>query len=60
MTTVKPQSDNLRSAVKWISEMRQTKNPPEDRKLLEAACLKFNLTPRDAEYLERHMAGKEE
>ena len=60
MTTVKPQSDNLRSAVKWISEMRQSKTPPSDRTLLQDACLKFNLAPVDAEYLARHMSGKGE
>ena len=51
--TVMPQGEDLRKAVKWISEMRQTEPETEDRKLVEQACLKFNLSPRDAEYLGR-------
>jgi len=58
MTTVKPQSDNIRAAVRFISEMRQSAAPPPDRKLLQEACLKFNLTPLDAEYLDRYMKGR--
>ena len=44
-----PQGEDVRRAVKWISEIR--KDDPE--KLVEEACLKFNLSPMDAEYLAR-------
>jgi hypothetical protein len=51
MTTIQPQGEEIRKAVKWISEMRQ--DEPETRldKLIEAACLKFNLSPKEEEYL---------
>jgi hypothetical protein len=52
MATVQPQGENLRKAVKWISEERKygtgEKKPSA---LVEEACLKFNLSPKDAEYL---------
>ncbi|HDI60904.1 MAG TPA: hypothetical protein ENF48_11230 [Desulfobacteraceae bacterium] len=60
MTTVMPKGDALRQAVKWISEMRQSKNPASERKLIEEACLKFNLTPKDADYLARFLRGEVE
>ena len=60
MTTVMPKGDALRQAVKWISEMRQSKDPVPERKLIEDACLKFNLTPKDADYLAGFLRGKVE
>lgn len=60
MTTVMPKGDALRQAVKWISEMRLEKSPPADGKLIDEACLKFNLTPKDAEYLARFVRGEAE
>ena len=60
MTTVMPKGDALRQAVKWISELRREKEPPSDRKLIEEACLKFNLTPKDADYLGRFLRGEVE
>jgi hypothetical protein len=60
MTTVMPKGDALRQAVKWISEIRKENNPPGDRKLIDEACLKFNLTPKDADYLARFIKGEVE
>jgi hypothetical protein len=53
MTTVQPEGEDLRKAVKWISEMRETQPTMERAKLLEEACIKFNLSPLEAEYLTR-------
>jgi hypothetical protein len=51
MTTVQPEGEDIRKAFKWISE--ESKYNPEAKlsKLIEEACLKFNLSPMDAEYL---------
>ena len=51
MTTIQPKGENLRKAVKWISEERQFGPDKKPFKLIEEACLKFNLSPVDAEYL---------
>jgi hypothetical protein len=51
--TIIPQGQDIRRAVKWISDMRQTDPQADPGKLVEQACLKFNLSPMDAEYLGR-------
>ena len=51
MTTVQPQGEDLRKAVKWISEERRYDPGQKLSKLIEKACLKFDLSPMDAEYL---------
>ena len=51
MTTIQSEGENLRKAVKWISDERQYGPAKKDSKLIEEACFKFNLSPADAEYL---------
>lgn len=51
MTTVQPQGEDLRKAVKWISEEHKENPKRNYRSIIEEACLKFNLSPKDAEYL---------
>jgi hypothetical protein len=49
-----PEGENLRRAIQWISEQRQ-----HDAKLLEAASIKFDLTPLEEEFLLRHFQKSE-
>jgi hypothetical protein len=51
MTTIQPEGEDLRKAVKWISEERKYNPDAIPSKLIEEACLKFDLSPMDAEYL---------
>ncbi len=51
MTTVQPEGENLRKAVKWISDERKYGPDIKHFELIEKACLKFNLSPMDAQYL---------
>jgi len=51
--TIQPEGESLRKAVKWISEEKKAGSPKSQQELMEAACLKFNLTPMEAEYLSR-------
>lgn len=51
MTTVQPAGEDLRKAVKWISEELRYNPQARLSKLIEEACLKFDLSPMDAEYL---------
>jgi len=53
MTTIQPKGENLRKAVKWISAERQYRPDRNYRRIIEEACLKFNLSPMDAEYLNK-------
>ena len=51
--SIMPQGEDVRKAVKWISDMRRDDPRADPRKLVEQACFKFNLSPADAEYLGR-------
>jgi hypothetical protein len=55
MTTVQPEGESLRKAVRWISEEEKAGSTKSRQQLMEAACLKFNLTPMEAEYLARSL-----
>jgi hypothetical protein len=55
MTTIQPEGESLRKAVKWIAEEQKAGSTQTRRQLMEAACLKFNLTPMEAEYLSRSL-----
>jgi hypothetical protein len=51
--SIEPQGEDIRKAVKWVSEQR-THHPEKSLKeLLESTCIKFNLSPKDAEFLTR-------
>ena len=51
MTTVQPLGEDLRKAVQWISDSLKYEADKSAKTLIEEACLKFNLSPKDAEYL---------
>lgn len=46
VTTVGPEHDKLRHAVRWISD-----HGPATIALIDEASLRFNLSPVDAEFL---------
>ena len=50
-----PEGEQLRKAVKWVSDAR-TEHPGAPLfTLIEKACLKFDLTPKDEEFLMRYL-----
>ncbi len=51
--SIQPEGEDLRKAVEWISEER--KYGPEKKliKFVEEASLKFDLSPKDGEFLMR-------
>jgi hypothetical protein len=51
MSTIQPEGENLRKAVKWIAAERKYGSGRKLSELIEEACLKFNLSPLEAEYL---------
>ena len=53
MTTIIPEGDNLRNAVKWISEMVQSGAQKSKMTLINEASLRFDLKPTDQEFLMR-------
>ena len=52
---IQPEGEHLRKAVKWISEERKYGPQTKISKLIEEACLKFNLSPMEAEYLKNFL-----
>ena len=58
MTTVQPKGEDIRRAVKWITE-EKTYNPQKKlSELIKEACLKFDLSPMAAEFLTRTLMEK--
>lgn len=55
MTTIMPEGEDLRRAVKWIAEAKLADPSADPEKLIEEACVKFDLKPLDEEFLCRHM-----
>ena len=53
--TILPEKENLRRAVRWISEQGTF-----SVKVVDEASLRFDLSPADAAFLLRHFAGKKE
>lgn len=53
MTTVQPDSENIRRATKWLLEERKYSSDTPIAKLIEEAALKFDLSPMEAEFLQR-------
>jgi hypothetical protein len=59
MPTVQPEGDLIRKAVKWISDELQEHPEENRRKLMDQAAIKFNLSPRDVEYLQKLVMPEE-
>jgi hypothetical protein len=51
MTTIMPEGENIRKAVKWISSELQENPTKSLQKLVNDAVLRFDLSPKDAEFL---------
>ncbi|MGA8180424.1 MAG: hypothetical protein WB792_10220 [Desulfobacterales bacterium] len=53
--SIQPSGEDLRKAVKWISDERQFNPSKELRTLVEEASVKFDLSPKDADFLLRQL-----
>jgi hypothetical protein len=53
MATVQPQGEKLRKAVKYVSDMRQQNPGINLVKLIDDAALRYDLSPKDSEFLAR-------
>ncbi len=53
MANVQPQGDQLKKAVKWISEKRKEYPDINLAKLVDDASLQYDLSPKDSEFLLR-------
>ena len=56
--SVLPEGEQLRRAIKWISDLRGEDPALRIADLLDRACLKFDLSPKDAEALMHFFTGQ--
>jgi hypothetical protein len=54
MSAIMPEGTAIRKAIHWISKMREDGKTPLPN-LIEQACVRFNLSPKDAEFLSRFL-----
>ncbi len=50
---IQPEGEDLRKAVKWISEERKYNPGTTIKKLIEDASVRFNLSPKEEDFLLR-------
>ena len=53
MSTVLPQGESLRKAVKWVSESLASDTGADLFSLVNDAILRFDLSPKDGQFLYR-------
>jgi hypothetical protein len=51
---IQPEGETLRRAVKWLSTERKHHPEKTFAQLINAACLQFDLSPKDAAALTRY------
>jgi len=51
MATVMPDSEHVQKAIKWISTNLEEKDNQPIQPLIEKAVFKFDLSPKDTEFL---------
>jgi hypothetical protein len=49
--SIQPQGENIRRAVKWLSEERQADAGANISKLVNQAAVQFDLNPMEVEFL---------
>ena len=51
MATVMPEGENIQKAIKWISANLEDNAAQPKHMLIEKAVFKFDLSPKDTEFL---------
>jgi len=59
MTTIMPEGASLRKAIQWISQMRDGGSKASLMSLIDQASMRFNLGPKDGEFLQRFFKEQE-
>jgi hypothetical protein len=57
--SIQPKGEDLRQAVKWVGEERKYNPAKELKALIDEACMKFDLSPMDADFLLRTLLKEE-
>lgn len=59
MPTVMPEGGAVRKAVQWVSKMREEGAKASLAILIEQASVRFNLSPKDCEFLNRFFSEQQ-
>ena len=59
MATIMPEAEHVQKAIKWISANLEENNNKPLRKLLEEAIFKFDLSPKDTEFMTNFFRERE-
>jgi len=51
MSTLMPEGDEIRKAIKWVSSHLEDNPSQSINKLVEQAVFTFDLSPKDADFL---------
>jgi uncharacterized membrane protein len=54
MAGILPEGDNLRAALRWLSDRRQEDPAAARGKLIDEAALRFDLSPVEVDFLLEH------
>ena len=57
-TTIHPPGDKIQKAIKAFSELLEEKPTIERRRLLEKVVKKYDLSPKECDFLERHFTNQ--
>ncbi len=61
MATIMPEGEAIKKAIKWVSSMIEEKGMEHLNSFINEAILKFDLSPKDSEFLiQFYKGGKEE
>ena len=59
MTTVMPEGGVVRKAIQWVSKMRGEGAKASLATLIEQASIRFNLSPKDCDFLCRFFSEQQ-
>jgi hypothetical protein len=57
--SIQPTGEDLRKAVKWVSDERKYSPGKELKAVIQEACVKFDLSPLDEDFLRRKLLEQE-
>jgi len=57
--SIQPTGEDLRKAVKWVSAERKYNPGKELKAVIQEACVKFDLSPLDEDFLRRKLLEQE-
>lgn len=60
MTTIMPEGESVKKAIRWVSERIQEEPQRSVKSIINEAILRFDLSPKDSEFLIKFYQSKGE